>query len=270
MKNRDRFPFSLREILRGNEYENIIDSNIFSAYISTDLPIPKIDDPRKSRHSLTGIPRHPSFIRSPQINQIFSYIGYIKRVKDDSLKEHLPMLFDELNKFYHIFVDIIFKPDVSVPEEIFSEQVFGLRHFMDMFNDRPQNESPWIENIWTHQMNYLENLERILYSLKRRGKVFDCRDDPFHKKIMDTCFDYFSKKSDSMSRIPGNIDISFVANSCLKAQRDSQPKTIWSSDSDVKAVIEAIYSFPQITQQFPQIYLKAGYLPLLYQRLYPE
>ena len=73
----EKYPFSLKTVLEQNEYENILDSNMFSAYIPEDLPIPPINDPRKTQASPEGIPRHPQYVRSGQINQIFSALGSI-------------------------------------------------------------------------------------------------------------------------------------------------------------------------------------------------
>ena len=46
-----RYPESLGVALQENPLENILDSNIFSAYIPEELDVPEIIDPRKTQTS---------------------------------------------------------------------------------------------------------------------------------------------------------------------------------------------------------------------------
>jgi hypothetical protein len=266
IKHERDYPYSLKNALHNNRFENIVDSNIFSAYISDELPVPKIDDPRKTQSSPTGVPRHPGYIRTARINQIFSYIGYIKRVRKSEFREYLPILFSELDRFFHVFVDIIFFPDIIISEDIYAEQQMGFQHFIDMFRNRKEQSIDWIENVWRNQKAYLENIEGILKSLKRRGKVFDFRKDSMYREIVAACEGI---SQDGTLKTPCHTDIHFVANCCLKAARDRKPKTIWSADRDVSKILYEIYKHRHLVRNFPQIYLRAGYFPKNYRQLFP-
>ena len=261
------YPDSLKTALHQNQFENIADSNIFSAFIPEDLPIPKIKDPRRTQVPQTGILRHPAYMHTDFINQVFSYIGYIKRIKNDKLKPHLPILFSFLNRFVRILVDIIVIPDLIITEDIYAEQQAGLTNFANMFNTREHDDAQWIESIWIHQKQYLENIDRVLHSLKRRGKVFEYKNDSFHKTIVSSCRLYFQEHQEE---VPGDTDLDFVAKCCLKAAHDGRPKTIWSGDRHITSILTAIFHSPHLSQNIPQIYQRANYFPFNYHQLFPE
>jgi hypothetical protein len=66
-----------------------------------------------------------------------------------------------------------------------------------------------------------------------------------------------------------DVDVRFIANSCVKAARDREPKTLWSGDQHVLQILKAIYTEMDISAKFPQIYLRSGYEPLHYVQLFP-
>lgn len=250
------YPDSLKTALHQNRFENIADSNIFSAFIPENLPIPKVKDPRRIQTPQFEALRHPGYLHADFINQIFSYIGYIKRVKNKKLVQHLPVLFSSLDRFVRILVDIIIIPDLIITEDIYSEQQSGLTNFVNMFHTRKHYDEEWIENI-----------HRVLYSLKRRGKVFEFKNDSFHRTIVSSCQSYFHEHQ---SEVPGNTDLDFVANCCLRAAHDGRPKTIWSGDHHVTSILTAIFSQSHLSQNIPQIYQRANYFPHNYRPLFPE
>jgi len=254
------YPYSLKRALHQNRFENIADSNIFSAFIPEGLPIPKVKDPRKTQVPQSGILRHPGYMHADFINQVFSYIGYIKRIKNEKFRQHLPVLFSALDRFVCILVDIIFVPDFIITEDIYAEQQAGLTNFVSMFHSREHCKEDWIENIWIHQKLYLENIDRVLNSLKRRGKVFEFKNDSFYKTLVSSCRFYFQEHH---ADVPGDTDLNFVANCCLKAAHDGRPKTIWSGDRHIKIILSAIFSQPQI-------YQRANYFPYNYRQIFPE
>jgi len=263
----NKYPDSLKSALYQNRFENIADSNVFSAFIPDDTPVPKVKDPRKTQASPSGALRHPGYMHTYYINQTFSYIGYIKRIKNENFKRHLPVLFSSLNRFLRILVDIIFIPDLIITEDIYAEQQAGLNNFTNMFHNREHHNEEWIESIWNHQKYYLDNIDRVLKSLKRRGKVFEFKNDSFHKKIVSSSRSYFQEHH---SEVPGNTDLDFVANCCLKAAHDGRPKTIWSGDRHIKSILSAIFGQPQLSKDIPQIYQRANYFPYNYRQLFPE
>ena len=261
------YPDSLKTALHQNRFENIVDSNIFSAFIPEDLPIPKVKDPRRIQAPQSGILRHPGYVNSDFINQTFSYIGYIKRVKNENLIQHLPVLFSSLDRFIRILVDIIVIPDFIITEDIYSEQQSGFTNFVNLFKKRELRHEEWIESIWDHQKHYLDSIDQMLHSLKRRGKVFEFRNDSFHKTIVSFCRTYFHEHH---AEVPGDTDLDFVANCCLKAVHDGRPKTIWSGDRHITSILTAIFHSPHLSQNIPQIYQRANYFPLNYRQLFPE
>lgn len=267
MDKTETYPDSLKTVLHQNRFENIADSNIFSAFFPKGLPIPKVKDPRRKQAQHPGRPRHPGYVQEDTINQVFSYIGYIKRVKNEQFRQHLPVLFSALDRFVRILVDIIFIPDFIITEDIYAEQQAGLKNFESMFHHREHNNEDWIENIWRHQMLYLENIDRVLHSLKRRGKVFEFKNDSFHETLVSACRSYFQEQQ---AEIPGDTDLNFVANCCLKAAHDGRPKTIWSGDKHIKNILSAIFHLPKLSKDIPQIYQRANYYPFDYQQMFPE
>ena len=263
----DIYPHSLKSALEANPFENILDSNIFSAYIRPELPVPKIEDPRKVQLHQGDITRHPGYLKSNQINQIFTYIGFIKRTDNSAYRTYLPLLFRELNQFLRVLEQIIFEMDVSVSKEIYDEQKNGYASFLESYEAQPRNKIKWIEKIWKHQKIYLENVDMLLDTLMLRGRVFDFSEDPLYGRIIDFLDQRFSPPAPDP---PGITDYAFVANCCVKAIRDETPKTIWSGDIHIIRIMEALYSDESdLSERLPRIYLRASYTPRHYAQLFP-
>jgi len=264
----NRYPDSLKSVLEANPYENILDSNIFSAYIRPDLPVPQIDDPRKTQAHHGGIRRHPGYLRSSQINQVFTYIGFIKRTDNKAYRPYLPILFRELNRFLRVLEAIIFEMDVTVSKEIYDEQKDGLENFLASYEVQPHNEIEWIEKIWKQQKIYLENIDMLLDTLKLRGRTFDFSEEPLHDQLVTFLKRFFSG---SPVERPSITDYAFVANCCAKAIKDQAPKTIWSGDIHIIRILEALYSDESgFSKMLPPIYLRASYTPRHYEQLFPR
>jgi len=263
----EKYPYSLRAMLEQNTYENILDSNIFSSYIPDDLPVPRIDDPRKTEVSGSGVPRHPGYVRSAQINQVFTYIGFIKRTDNRDYREYLPLLFDALKEFLKVFEEIVYSLDVAIPQEIYFEQKDGFENFLASYDAQTRNRIAWIEAIWRQQKLYLENMDMLVETLKLRGQIFDCKQAPLYKTIVAFCKDSVGNGD---SDRPSETDFSFVANCCAKAARDNAPKTIWSSDFHIVKILENLYSKQSgLKKDLPEVLLRAGYGPRCYTQLFP-
>lgn len=262
----DKYPYSLRFVLQQNKYENIVDSNIFSACIPRDLPVPKIDDPRRSQTSVQKIPRHPGYIRSAKIDQIFNYIGFIKRVKNREYRPYLPILYKELKLFLSVLEEIVFAPEIAISEDIYTEQKEGLQNFFSNYQGRQNRKVEWIEKIWKHQKTYLENIDMLLDTLKLSGQVFDFKEDPLHEEIVSFSKDFFH---DGTLANPGNTDIGFVANCLSKAARDGESKTIWSGDIGICKILQVLYAESDLITTLPQIYQRSGYAPHNFSQLFP-
>jgi len=263
----ETYPDSLKSVLEANPHENILDSNIFSAYIRSDLPVPKIEDPRKTQVPQDGGRRHPGYLRSNHINQVFTYIGFIKRTDNREYRPYLPTLFRELNRFLRALEEIVFELDVSVSKEIYDEQKEGLEKFLKSYEAQPHNRIEWIEKIWKHQKIYLENIDMLLDTLKVRGRVFDFEGDPLHGRIVD-----FLQRvcRSSAGEWPSVTDYAFVANCCIKAIRDRAPKTIWSGDIHIARILEALYDeASNLSPLLPELNLRASYTPRHYAQLFP-
>lgn len=266
MQETERYPYSLKSVLRHNKFENILDSNIFSAYIPRELPIPRIADPRKTQVSPHGVARHPGYVRSAQINQIFNYIGFIKRTDHKRYRKYLPILFQELNRFFRVLEEIVFTLNVTISEEIYLEQKRGLENFLASYHKQAHHEIKWIEKIWKHQKIYIENIDSLIETIKVHGRVFDFKGDPLYQAIISSCKDLFS---DISSERPANTDYNFVANCCAKATHDNEPKTIWSGDMHILKILKTLYNKSDLKKELPQIYLCASYDPLHYAQLFP-
>jgi hypothetical protein len=254
-------------MLEENACQNILDSNIFSAFIPEDLPVPKIDDPRKTQAAASGVPRHPGYVRSAQINQIFTYIGFIKRTDNRDYREYLPLLFDALKDFQSVFEDIVYTLDVAIPQEIYVEQKDGFENFLASYDAQTRNRISWIEAIWKQQKLYLENMDMLVETLKARGQVFDCRDHGLFKKIV--AFLKHATAGADLDR-PGETDFHFVASCCAKAAQDNVPKTIWSGDFHIVRILKSLYNKKSgLKEDLPEITLRGGYGPNGYARLFP-
>jgi hypothetical protein len=267
MQQIENYPYILKYLFDDNEYENIVDSNILSAYIPLNFPVPQVFDPRKVQVPDKGTPRHPAYARSDRINQIFNYIGFIKRIHDKDFEPYLPILFNELRRFVHVLEDIIYEPSISISEDIYDELHAGLQNFFNAFNNRACDKDSWIDRIWRQQKFYLEHVDMLLQTLKINGQVFDMKSFPLHKQIVAFCKDYLR---DHSLHSPEDTDIFFVANVCAKAAWDNEPKTIWSGDRHIYQLLKIIYEHSDLASRFPQIYLRASYLPFLFTQLFPE
>jgi hypothetical protein len=267
MKEIGEYPYSLKTVLEQNEFENIIDNNMFSAFIPGELPVPPIDEQRRTQISSQGVARHPEYIRSAQINQIFSYIGFIKRTRNNTYRQYLPLLFEQLNIFLSVLEEVIYTLDVTISEDIYRERKNGLENFLEYYQRRPKDGAEWLEEIWRRQKHYLEQLDMLTETLKVRGHVFDYSDDPMFDEIISLCR---SRLNGNDPESPNDIDYGFVANTCLKASSDKEPKTIWSGDRHVLRILEAIYERSHLKNELPRVNLRATYSPRNYAHLFPR
>jgi hypothetical protein len=261
------YPYILKNVFKTNQYENIVDSNFLNAYIPRDFPVPRIDDPRKTQWSGSGTARHPSYVKSSEINQIFNYIGYIKRSNQQSLSRYLPILFHELRRFVRVIEEVVYAPDISISEDIYLELETGLQRFFDAYQARTCDRDSWKEDIWKHQKFFLEQIDMLLKTLKINGQVFGMKSDALYQSVVDFCKNYFC---DVRMDPPSETDFYFVANCCAKAAKDHKPKTIWSGDRHITRILKALYNHSSLTREFPQIFLRANYLPLHFNQLFPN
>ncbi len=267
MQEFENYAHLLKCELENNRFENIVDSNILTAYIPYNFPIPRIDDPRKTQAIEKGTPRYPGYVKSAQINQIFNYIGFIKRVNDRELAGYLPMLFYELKRFIRVIEEVIYAPSICITTDIHAELNNGVRQFFRAYHNRSCHRDSWIEDIWKHQKLFLEHIDMFLETLRKNGQVFDLKSHPLHGSIVDFCKDYFEFE---MFDPPSETDICFVANCCTKSGIERESKTIWSGDRHIHQILNAIYRYSDLSDEFPQIYLRASYLPLRFNQLFPD
>lgn len=263
----ENYPYLLKNVFDTNQFENIIDSNILTAYIPHALPVPDIKDPRKTQSTSKGIPRHPGYVKSSKINQIFNYIGFVKRINNRELAQYLPLLFQELRRFVHVLEEIIYEPAISITDDIFVELNAGLQNFFNAYSNRTCDRGSWLDEIWKNQKMYLEHIDMFVKTLKINGQVFDLKSYALHEAIVDFCKDYFH---DTAKDPPGDTDINFVANCCLKAAKENKSKTIWSGDRHIIQILNALYIHSNLTKEFPQIYLRGNYLPLHFNQVFPN
>jgi hypothetical protein len=266
MQDIENYPYILKHLFEGNEYENIVDSNILSAYIPLDFPVPQLSDPRKDPAPDKGF-RHPSYVPADRINQIFNYIGFIKRIHDKEFEQYLPLLFAELKRFIRVLEDVVYEPSISISEDIYNELYAGLQNFFDAYHNRTCDKGSWIEHIWRQQKFYLEHVDMLVKTLKINGQVFDLKSNPIHREIVSFCKDYYR---DHSNHPPEDTDILFVANVCSKAAWDNESKTIWSGDRHIYQLLKIIYEHSGLASKFPQIYLRASYLPFKFIQLFPD
>ncbi|MBC2716621.1 MAG: hypothetical protein HF978_15055 [Desulfobacteraceae bacterium] len=267
MQEFENYPDILKDVFEANQYENIVDSNFLNAYIPQNFPIPRIDDPRKALAANDGIRRHPAYVKSSEINQIFNYIGFIKRFNNREYAKYLPLLFQELKRFIQVIEEIIYAPSISISEDIYVELDTGLQNFFDAYHSRSCDKDSWVEEIWKNQKLFLEQIDMFLKTLRINGQVFDLKSDPLHEAIVEFCKNYFH---DIRKDPPGETDINFVANCCSKAAIDNKPKTIWSGDKHITRILKALYRHSNLTKEFPQIYLRSNYLPLYFTQIFPN
>lgn len=261
------YPFILKDLLKHNQYENIVDSNILTPYIPEDAPIPEIKDPRRTQSLYSnGRLRYPGYVKSTQINQIFNYIGFIRRMNKREYSVYLPMLFNELKRFIRVVEEIVYTPCISISAEIHAELNQGLQNFFCAYYNRSRDNEDWIEEIWRYQKIYLDHIDMFLKTLEFTGRVFDYKETSLHGEIVSFFETHFY---DAHRDPPSGTDINFVSNCCTKAAMDNEPKTIWSGDRHITRLLKALYSRSDLYRQFPQIYLRASYLPLRFNQLFP-
>jgi hypothetical protein len=269
MNETDRYPYSLKLALQKSVYENILDSNMFSAYIPRDMDILRFEDPRKTKMLNIGRYRQPGYIRSTHINQIFSYMGFVKRVQNRDYQKYLPVLYQELGYFLKVIEDVAYNLDIKLSLEIYEEQKRGFESFFKTYHGRHNQDVAWIDKIWKHQMIYLEQIDMLIETLKMRGKVFDYSEEPLYAQILSVCRKFaINGKTELETFI--DMDCRFVANCCTKAAMDQDSKVIWSGDTHILLLLRNIYTIPEIFKAFPQIYLHSSYDPLSFAELFPK
>jgi hypothetical protein len=257
----------MKALLQRERFENVLDSNMFSAYIVRDLPIPKVDDPRKIQTNTGGVERYPGYVRSVKINQIFNYIGFIKRIENREYTQYLEPLFQELNVFLKVMEDIIYSLNVAIPVDIYEEHRRGLENFLKSCPPPAAHHIEWIGSIWKNQKLYLEHIDMLIETLRVRGRVFNFRGDPLYEKLLRA--GKAVTAGTGVGELPGETDIRFIANSCVKAARDGESKTLWSGDTHVLRILKHIYANEGLAAEFPQIYLRSGYEPLNLIQIFP-
>jgi len=267
MYDSQRYPFSLKSVFEENRFQNIIDSNMFSAYIADELTVPQIADPRTCQVSGGNIVRHPGYVRARLINQVFNYAGYIKRTENRRFRVYLPLLFRELNHFLRVLEDIVFTLDVAIPREIYVEQKRGIDNFLCAYQSRTRHGAEWIDGIWKHQKNYLEHIDMLIETLKARGQVFDFSNHSLYRAIVEHCKDCVHAVG--VKEYPQDTDFGFVANCCLKAAHENESKTLWSGDRDILIILRCLYDRSELSEEFPQIYLRANYHPQRFIQSFP-
>jgi hypothetical protein len=117
-------------------------------------------------------------------------------------------------------------------------------------------------------MLYLEQVDMLIETLKTRGKVFDYSDQSLYAQIISVC-----RELEADGRIASqtliDMDCRFVANCCTKAALDQHSKVIWSGDTHILMILRNIYTIPEISKAFPQVYLHSSYDPLSFAELFP-
>ncbi len=269
MNGTDRYPYSLRSALQKSPFENIMDANMFTAYIPRGMNIPRFKDPRKARTPNVGTYRQPGHVRSEHINQVFSYIGYIKRIQNLDYLKYLPALYQELGKFLVVMEDVAYNLDIKLTLEIYEAQKKGFESFFNSHHGLKDQDVEWIARIRKHQMIYLEQIDMLIETLKTRGKVFDHSAEPLYAQIVSACREF----TDSGAAGPGAaIDTAcrFVANCCTKAALDRRSTVIWSGDIYILKILRHIYTIPEISRAFPQVHLRSSYDPMNFAELFPK
>lgn len=268
MNRTERYPHSLKSALQESRFENILDANMFTAYIPRDLSIPRFIDPRKTLLDV-GTYRQPGHVRSRYINQVFSCIGYIKRMQNMDHLKYLPILYEELGRFFLVMEDITYSLDIRTPLEIYDAQKRGLGCFLSSYQAPRDRDTEWIDKIRKHQLLYLEKIDTLIETLKTRGSVFDCSKEPLYAKVLSICH-RFANSDATGSNTTVDTGCRFLANCCAKAARDGQSKVIWSGDTHILKLLQHIYTIPEIRGAFPQIYMRSSYDPMNFAPLFPR
>jgi len=268
MDKMERFPYCLRSALQESRFENILDSNMFTAYIPRDADIPRFADPRRSSLNM-GTYRQPGHVQSRYINQVFSCIGYIKRVHDLDHLKYLPRLYEELGRFLVVMEDIAYSLDIRTSRDIYEAQKRGFEGFFAGYHHQtPHNHDPQVDTIRKHQLLYLEKIDTLIETLKTRGHVFDCSEEPLYARVLSSCRDL--SRDDPAAAGTMETASRFVANCCAKAALDGDPKVIWSGDTQVLKLLRHVYSVPDLSSNFPQVYLRSSYDPMNFAALFPH
>jgi len=266
VESTERYPHSLKSALQKETLENILDSNMFSAYIPKELPIPPINDPRKTQRPGVGTERYPGYVNFSRINQIFSYIGFVKRSDNQAYRPYLPLLFQELNLFIRVMEEIVYGLNVTIPREIYDELKKGTENFFASYQQHLGHQIEWIGKIWKNQKFYIERMDTLIDTLQARGRVFDYSADPLYAAVVASCQ---QQNGANAMPLPDDADIRFIANSCAKAARDNESKILWSGDQHIYRLLKSLYADKDLTAQFPQIYLHSSYEPLNHVRWFP-
>ncbi len=188
-------------------------------------------------------------------------------MKRKEYAKYLPLLFEELNRFVRVVEGIVYAPMICISADILEELNIGLLHFFEAYQNRKQwPAADWIEDIWKNQKIYLEQIDMFLQTLEVTGHVFDLKSEPLYREIDNFCRIQFSDCKDDP---PSDTDIQFVANCCTKAALDNESKTIWSGDRHITQILHTVYCHKDLAQQFPQVYLRASYIPLHFSQLFP-
>ena len=269
MDRTDKYPYSLKSVLQESPHENILDSNMFTAYIPRGMDIPRLAEPRSAGTPNTGKYRYPGQIRSAHINQVFSCIGYIKRTRNPDHLKYLPALYEELGRFLLVMQDIAYNLDVRLTLDIYEAQKRGFESFFSTYHDLRDRDAEWVCMVRKHQMIYLEQIDMLIETLKARGKVFEHRREPLYAQVLSACRELTDRTGNGPDTA-AETGCSLVANSCARAALDGEPKVIWSGDMQVLKLLRHIYTIPGLKGAFPQIYMRASYDPMDFAELFPD
>lgn len=260
----NRYPYALKTALQQSRFENILDANMFTAYIPRGADIPRFTDPRRNGTMGVGTFRQPGHVNFPHINQVFSCIGYIKRIQNlDNLK-YLPVLYEELGRFLNVMEDITYSLDVMLTQEIYEAHRRGFESFSGAYHTPRSKDVEWIENVRKHQFLYLEKIDALIETLNARGCVFDHSEEPLYGAILSACR--------GLADPDPSFDTGcrFVASCCTRAALDGRPKVAWSGDGQVLKLLKHVYTIPDIRGAFPQVYLRSSYYPMNFAELFPK
>lgn len=266
MKETKPYPQSVFQVLQQSPFENILDSNMFAAYVPRELAVPRIKDPRKTQHAQGETFRHPGYVHSSHVNQIFNYLGFIKRSQNSGYQQYLPVLFHELNHFSIVMEDIVYNLDITIPIEIYEEQKKGFECFFEAYRTRSGGNIEWINDVWRHQKVFLDRMDMLFETLKVRGRIFDCSSEQLYERIFSFCNESIDRNGLDK---PNKNDLGFIANSCTKAALERQPKALWSGDRHILEMLRLVYGDPDLSSRFPQLYLYSSYDPHNHAQWFP-
>ena len=242
---------------------------MFTAYIPRNMDIPRFTEPRKAGAHNVGTYRQPGHVSSTHINQIFSCIGYIKRIQNPDHLKYLPALYEELGRFLLVMQDIVYNMDVKLTLDIYEAQKRGFESFFNTYHDLRDRDAEWICMVRKHQMIYLEQIDMLIETLKARGKVFDHSGEPLYAQVLSACRGLAGNTANGHG---SGIDRAccLVANCCARAALDGQPRVIWSGDMQILKILRHVYTTPELKGTFPQICLRSSYDPMNFTELFPN